>query len=489
MSMTTQRRPTLYTIYLVIISLLGLLLLLWGLAQFSVYPSKRDFVLLVLLAAVSAIATTSLSVSDKVGITYHIGSVISLAAVPSFGVAAAAVIAATEDLCTWLIKPANEKTWRKSFRQLGFNTGMHAIAVFCAGGVLLLLRQWLGANTLWGGTLPWLPAAVVYEEVNLWLLIGVLRLQHGAEINPWVIWKEDRWASYISLVVLALGGGTLAFAIQHYDWLGIAIFFLPIILSAYAFRLYVAQMQTHLDNLEQIVADRTKDLADLNRQKDAFLAVLTHDMMTPLTSIRLCAEELADEPRMALENPNLIYFILRSQKTLFNMMRNILDIEKLQSGRKLAMHPVECNLEQLIDDAIAILHPEATEKNILIAQHYATQPLQLQADRQQMERILLNLVSNAVKYTPSGGSIWIEAHQEGAYVIVSVQDSGYGIPAAELPYIFDRFHRVEQLESKAFGTGLGLAITKALVEEHAGAIAVMSEEGKGSTFTVKLPVA
>src|SRR4030095_11543585 len=88
----------------------------------------------------------------------------------------------------------------------------------------------------------------------------------------------------------------IALAITRYDALGIVVFYLPIVLSAYAFRLYVKQMQEHMENLENIVKDRSNDLAELNRQKDASLAVLTHDMMTPLTTIQLCAEQLKADP-------------------------------------------------------------------------------------------------------------------------------------------------------------------------------------------------
>ena len=288
--------------------------------------------------------------------------------------------------------------------------------------------------------------------------------------------------------MLALGGGTLAYALQTYEWLGVTIFFLPIILSAYAFRLYVRQMQTHLNNLEQIVADRTKDLAELNQQKDAYLAVLTHDMMTPLTSIQLCAEELQADPGAAADDPNLVTYMLRSQKTLLGIVRNILDIEKLQAGRSLATHKTECDLAQLVIDVVGILHAEATEKSITIQYELETQPFFISADRQQMERVVMNLISNAVKYTPYGGSVVMTVYTEGRFVLLQVKDSGYGIPSAELPYIFDRYRRVEQLKDKATGTGLGLAITKALVESHAGEITVMSTEGKGSIFTVKLPL-
>ena len=122
------------------------------------------------------------------------------------------------------------------------------------------------------------------------------------EIHPLQTWQEAFWATQLSALSMAIGGGILAYATLHYDWIGSVIFFLPILLSAYAFRLYVRQMQAHLDNLEQIVTERTRDLAartdamiELNRQKDAFLAVLTHDMMTPLANIQFCAEIIEED--------------------------------------------------------------------------------------------------------------------------------------------------------------------------------------------------
>ncbi len=481
-------RLTPYKLYLIGVSILGFTLVGWGIVQLPAYEPKLNFILFLALSAASAFASTSVPVSEKAGITYQIGAAISLAAVPMFGMTAGPMITAVEAFSTWLFKPKHETTWKKSGAQLAFNTGMCTIAIFVAGLVLLLLRKWLGPDTIWGITVPWIPAALVYAEVNLWLLIGILRLQHGPQIHPLEIWREERWATQIDVAVLALGGGVLSFAGQHYNRLGIAIFFLPIALSAYAFRLYVRQMQSHMDNLEQIVQIRTKDLAELNRQKDAFLAVLTHDMMTPLASIQLCAEELQADPTAAAESPHLITVMLRSQKLLFGMVKDILDIEKLQSGGFLSTQKKSCDLAQLFAQVVTIVQPEADGRDIDLSYRLATQPLLIHADPQQLERILLNLIGNAIKYTPSGGVVQIAAEQNADQVVIDVKDTGYGIPNEELPYIFDRFRRVEQLKDKAVGTGLGLAITKALVEEHHGEISVQSEVGQGSVFTLRLPI-
>lgn len=485
--MNLPQRLTLFSTYLFLISLLGGLILLVGIFQIPTDEMPYNFFLLIALAIVAALAPMAAAAFDDAGINYGLGAVVSLAAFPTYGAAVAALIVAIYSLAFWLGRPADRKTWKKSTKQLIFNISMQAIAVFVAGQVFWVCQEWLGPSTLWGKIIPWIPAAFIYVEVNIWLLIGVLRLQNGPTIQPLAVWREERSASQIILPATALGGGTLGYAVAEYDWIGIIIFFWPILLSVYAFRLYVQQMQAHLANLEQIVAERTKDLAELNRQKDAYLAVLTHDMMTPLTSIRLCAEELQADPTSAIDNPSLSTFLLRSQRTLFTMVRNILDIEKLQAGGSLSSKKTICDLAQLLINVVEILQNEASEKNVLIQHDIPDRSLLVYADRNQLERVLMNLLSNAVKYTPQGGAVMVRAEQKGDKVVIGFTDTGYGIPAEDLPYIFERFRRVEQHKDKATGTGLGLAITKALIEEHGGEIMVDSIAGKGSTFTVLLP--
>ena len=490
MAITMQRLRYLTTIriYLLLIGVLGISVLLLGFWQLYSNPPESSFYWLVLLGVVAALAPMSVAVSEDAGINYGVGPAVSLAAIPSFGAEAAALLVAIYSIAVWLRRPADRKTWKKSGRQLLFNTSMHAIAIYCAGLIFFGFRHLFGVEPTWLMLLPWIPAAIIYEEVNIWLLIGILRLQNGPSVHPLTIWREERSTSQIIILASALGGGTLGYAVEVYHAEGAIAFFWPILLSAYAFRLYVNQMRSHLENLENIVAERTKDLAQLNRQKDAYLAVLTHDMMTPLTSIQLCAEELQADPTAAVDNPNLVNFLLRSQRTLFTMVRNILDIEKLQSGGSLTSKKSLCDLGQLLTQIVEILQNEASEKNVKISCEVHAEPLQLYADRHQLERILLNLLANGVKYTPQGGAVHVSADQAGDQVVLHCSDTGYGIPQEELPYIFDRFRRVSQHQDKATGTGLGLAITKALVEEHGGEITVVSQVGKGSTFTVRLPI-
>lgn len=486
--MVIRHRLTAFYLYLFLIGTVGCLLVAWSLWNIPAYVPSSTFFWLTVLAVVAAIAPISTAIAEDTGVNYGLGAIVSLAAFPQFGSAAAVLIVATYSIAVWFSKPVDRRTWKKNYQQLIFNISMQAIAIYIAGGCYLAIRDYLGHDTVLGQILPWIPVAIIYEEINLWLLIGVVRLQQGPTVQPMKLWREERSASQILLIASAMGGGMLGYAVEYYNILGIFAFFWPILLSAYALRLYIQQVRANLENLENIVAERTKDLAELNRQKDAYLAVLTHDMMTPLTSIQLCAEELQADPAAAIDNPSLINFLLRSQRTLFTMVRNILDIEKLQTGGALSAKKTTCDLAHLLSQAVELLTNEAAEKNVSVTKEIAFDHLPIYADCHQLERIIMNLLSNAVKYTPQGGAIRVVLEREGDWAALYVADNGYGIPEYELPYIFERFRRVEEHMEKATGSGLGLAITKALVEEHDGEVTVESTSGQGSIFTVRLPL-
>jgi len=482
-----QKKPHEY--YLGFVSTLGVVVFIWGLLQFPSFSSKTNFFFLLLLAAASHFtATTNPTATKKSAITYSIDPAIAIAAVPFFGVGAAVLIEAVSALIVWLLKPADKVNWKRSYKQLAFNASMHTLSIFISGWVLLLVRGWLDVDTLMGATVPWLLAAIVNDQVNIWLLIVMLRLQYGSEIKLFAIWKENVWAIPTGILAMSIGGAILAIAMAQFDIIGILVFFLPILLSAIADRSYVRQMQAHMDNLESIVAERTQELADLMKEKDQFLAVLTHDMKTPLTSIGIYGSLLRDFPHLLTEKPHMADTILRSQETLTAMVNNILDLEKLQAGDEIFLDKESIDLVLLLESVLEPLQAQASEKEIDLQYSCQPRPLFVNVDQSQMKRVLQNLVSNAIKYTQKSGRVWVDTKLDNGRVVIAINDDGYGIPAEELPYVFDRYRRVAKHRTLAAGTGLGLAITKAIIEAHGGEIVVASEEGKGSVFTVRLPI-
>ena len=476
-----------YRLYHFMVSGTGGLLILWGIWQIHQAGQWTDFLLLFSLAFLATLTTTTVRIGDS-SITYSIDPIVSFAVIPIFGIGPAIVIKAGATFGLWLIKERDALTWKKSWTQVTFNNGMHSLALFAAGGVLLTLHQLLADVPLLTALGPWLPAAIIYDQVNLWLLIGIIYCQNRAATTPLAIWREEWWSTQLFVLSYAIGGGLLAFAIAHYDQLGIVIFFLPVLLSAYAFRLYTKQMERYTENLEAIVAERTQALTELNQRKDNFLAVLSHDMMTPLANIRYGAGLIYSDPSDAADNRQIAKLILNSQESLFQMMRNLLDMEKIVAGVPFVAQKQPCDLTELLTTLTATLQLLATESGISLRAQLADHlPLAL-VDAQQVERIVTNLLSNALKYTEAGGRVYLSATVVGQQIELVVADTGYGITAEALPTIFENFKRAPQHQDKAIGSGLGLAIVKALVEAHAGTIAVESEVGKGSKFTVQLPI-
>ncbi len=475
--------------YVLIMSGVGLLLLVAGLWRLPEVEQLPLFVALALLAILVQVASTSSE------ITYEVGGAISLAAAPLFGPLPAALAAIVSHAGFWLLNNyRNFPGWRLSLEQIGFNSGMHGLSIFLASYTLLYVQAQPGTENLLTAVAPWILAAIVADQTNLWLIIGMVSLQHN--LKPSEVWWENRWAMPINVLVTAVGGGMLAFAMRELQLAGLVVFFLPVLLSAYAFRLYINRTSEQMAKLEELVALRTQALADSNRaleelhkQKDAFLAVLTHDMRSPLTSIHGYASILRDYPDLTSDQrQNMANIILRNEQTLLEIVDNILDIEQLQSGAPIVLDRESFDLRALVIEVVQASRAKSDEKQISLLYQLDEQPIYVHADRPKLQRIVQNLVSNAIKYTPEKGNINVMTCRNGQYTHVEVRDTGLGIPDEDLPYIFDRYRRVSKHRNMAMGTGLGLAIVKSLVDAHGGEIQVQSQEGVGSTFTVKIPV-
>lgn len=485
----------LYQFYVAIVSLSGVCLAILGVIQIP-DDELTGFLLLALLAvAIQGTATLSFKATN-----FSVSSAVSLAAIAIFGPATAALIAIIAETALWLISIRTDRPpWKKAIVRLGFNSGMLGIATFFAGLAFVVMNNWLG-DSLAALSLTWLVTAVVSDQANLWLLIIVLHLQMN--VPPMDVWRDHRWAVPLNVAVNALGGAILAMAFIEFNILGILVFFLPIAASAYAFRMYARQTEAQMTKLEDLVTLRTSDLEhantnlaeaneeleELSKEKDAFLAVLTHDMRTPLTSIKGYGSILRDRELDRTQQEHIAKVILRSQDTLLDIVNNLLEIGKLQSGTPILLERTSFDLALVVKSAAESLEASAMEKKITLNYEEVPSPVEVTADEKKIHRVILNLISNAVKYTPDEGEVFIDTSVSGKYAIVNVRDTGYGIPEDELPHIFDRYSRVKKHQTIAIGTGLGLAIVKSLVDAHDGEIDVTSKEGAGSTFTLKLPI-
>ncbi|MCP4422631.1 MAG: HAMP domain-containing histidine kinase, partial [Chloroflexi bacterium] len=478
--------------YLTAITFVGVALMTYALAKLPYDISANDMprLAIILVLAIASQVTATLAFQ---GVNFSVASAVSLAAIPLFGHAGAILVAAAAETSLWGLALRHDRPpLKQALRRLGVNVGMNVAAIFLASLVFGWVSGWQW-NDLGQQVAPWLPAAIVADQVNLWLLIFILRLQHG--LSVWSIWQDHKWAIPINVLVPAVGGGLLSIAIQEFNFTGVLVFFVPILLSAYTFRMYTSRTKEQMDNLEELVDIRTADLskandelAELNIEKDAFLAVLTHDMRTPLTSVKGYASLIRDREFERDQQIKIANTILSSGDALLEIVNNLLEVARIQSGGAIQIEKEELDLSLLISEVVSLLTPQAAKKEITLTYQEVPVPIILMADSAKLRRVITNLVSNAVKYTPGEGGVIIRSRIEKNYAVVDVEDTGFGISADDLPHIFDRYMRVKKHQRTTVGTGLGLSIVKSLVEAHDGEILVESEVDEGSTFTIRLPL-
>jgi signal transduction histidine kinase len=236
---------------------------------------------------------------------------------------------------------------------------------------------------------------------------------------------------------------------------------------------------------DEILAAR---LRELDTAKTDFMSTVSHELRTPLTSIAGYVELLLDAEAGELSPPQqrMLEVIGRNTRRLRELIEDMLILSKIESGGfRTAKHVVD--LATLVETALAAIAPAAAKASVgLHAEVYG--PLPLEADPGQIDRVLSNLLANAVKFTPPEGTVTVRVRRDGDVLVIAVADTGMGIPVAEQQALFTRFFRASNAIHQAVpGTGLGLAIVRTIVDNHGGRIDVESTELLGTTMTVRLP--
>ena len=222
---------------------------------------------------------------------------------------------------------------------------------------------------------------------------------------------------------------------------------------------------------------------EANKAKLQFFTNISHELRTPLTLIADPVNYIIHDDNLNSQQRSMLQIVQRNVLVLTQLVSEILDFRKVQNG-KMELRLSDFNLAESMKQWIMLFSASAQKKHIAISMD-APDTIMLRADQDKIERICYNLLSNALKYTSEGGEISLMAKEEDGRVMISVADNGCGISSDELPYIFDRFY---QAKNAGRGTGIGLAIVKAFTELHHGEVSATSIEGKGSTFTIHIPV-
>lgn len=228
------------------------------------------------------------------------------------------------------------------------------------------------------------------------------------------------------------------------------------------------------------------EFENLEASRRDLVANVSHELKTPITAIRAHLENLLDGVEQP--DPEILEVMLAQSERLGRLVEQLLDLSKLESGEvPLRREPV--SLAPLVAQVMSEIEVACTDRDVDVSSDLPEDLPTIEADRERVHQVIFNLVDNAVRFTPEGGEVRIEAHRHNGSVEVSVADTGVGIPPEALPRLFERFYRVDPARAREDGgTGIGLAIARSVVEAHGGTIRAESDPGHGSVFTFDLPV-
>ncbi|AEE96104.1 integral membrane sensor signal transduction histidine kinase [Mahella australiensis 50-1 BON] len=226
----------------------------------------------------------------------------------------------------------------------------------------------------------------------------------------------------------------------------------------------------------------------LDKARSEFVANASHELKTPLSSIKVLAQSLVQDPNADIKvYKEFMYDIDSEIDRMNNVINDLLTLVQLDKDKPDITY-TDVDLERLINEVLKVLRPLAAAKNIKL-NYRCEEGVSIRGDAPKLKQMLINIIDNALKYTPEGGKVDVCLRKKDGEALIEVVDNGMGIPRADLPYIFDRFYRVDKARSRATGgTGLGLSIAQKIAYLHKGTINVESSEGEGTRFSIKLPL-
>ncbi|HET9161900.1 MAG TPA: HAMP domain-containing sensor histidine kinase [Solirubrobacterales bacterium] len=233
---------------------------------------------------------------------------------------------------------------------------------------------------------------------------------------------------------------------------------------------------------------RAGERDQLDRMKDEFVLTASHELRSPLTSVQGFAELLLlEREKLSPSQAETVEVILDNTRHLVRLLNDLLDLARSDAGR-LTIKATPTEAGEVVEEAVRTMRAQFDAREQLLKLEAEADLPRIEADRDRIRQILVNLLTNANEYCPQGATIEVKARRAGADVEIDVIDDGPGIPAEQLEHIFERFSRGDAGETQRVGgTGLGLAISKSLVELHGGTIEATSAAGQGATFSVRLP--
>jgi len=437
-------------------------------------PQPALAAFLVLASCLTSVWKINLPIPLTSGSTLSVSYAANLMALLLAGPRVALPVAAAGALtqCTFAVKR------RYPAYRTAFSVAAEIVTMAVTGAVYLAAGGTIGPLQFSPILGPLAGAIATYFVVNTGLVAGAIALSTGR--SAWTVWREDFSWSATSFMV-AGGAGALAAVVivRGEEWK--ALFLLaPVYLTYRTYLVFTARLEEERRHNEEMEA--------ANRLKDQFLATLSHELRTPLNAILGWADMLRTNSIRDHRREHAADAIFNNATRQARLIDELLDMARIMAG-KLQLEMEEVDPRDLVQGAIEIVQPDASAKRIAIETAIDRQAGCIRGDGARLQQVLWNLLSNAIKFTPVGGRIALNVAGDGTRVIVTVADSGPGIPPEFLPTVFEPFRQADASTTRQHGgLGLGLAIARQLVEAHGGTIAVQNGVSPaGATFTVTLP--
>jgi signal transduction histidine kinase/CheY-like chemotaxis protein len=494
-------------------------------------PQPVLFAVLAAFACVTSVWKVNLPIAVANGSTLSVSYAANLMALLLLGPSHAVLIAAAG---AWTQCRYKAKAPYPVYRTV-FSIAGAAITMAVTGAVYV----WLG------GSLPIaaLPAAKAlvgsigtYFLINTSLVAGAIALSSNRTFAE--TWRRDFLWSAASFIVAGTAGALAAVVVQRGDHWVAAVLVAPIYLTYRSYELFAGRLEDqkrHTEEMRELhketvsaleqargaeralakekerlgiaLAEKTRleeqqhqlllreqtargHAEEANRLKDQFLAIVSHELRTPLNAILGWSEMLIERPLEGPLRARALHGISDSARRQARLIEDLLDVARIASG-KLRLERTFVALGDVVRDALLAAQPSAASKRIRVTFEDAPWTAKVFGDRVRLQQVASNLIANAVKFTQSGGAVDVRLRRIGQDVEMTVADTGQGIPADFLPWVFELFRQADGSTTRVHsGLGLGLSIVKSLVEAHDGSVRVHSDgEGHGATFVVRLPVA
>jgi len=356
--------------------------------------------------------------------------------------------------------------------------------------------------------------AITQSMLDILSLIVIIHFTGGAE-NPFIFYfifhtiltgmllsKKDSYIQAGIISILTIGLFVLEYMdiLPHHTakgFLGINLYKNPVYVTTISFAFtstifiaafFTVSISERLRLKERELKEANLKLLEKDRLKDEYVKMVSHDLKSPLASIQSLLEVLLGGFAGPVDEKikEILQRIGKKIEFLHHYTKDLLDLSRIRAEKNLNLKIF--NIKEVIDTAAEIAMPKTEGKKIQLNVEIAKQLLDIEADKELITYVFLNLIANAFKYTPSGGKVLVQVSQKNSSITVEVKDTGIGIPAQDLPHIFEEFFRASNVVKTTKGTGLGLSLVKYVIEKHGGNILLESEVGKGSSFRFTIPI-